>query len=78
MGKGGLLTEKLAHKLVAKLLIYHEIELLLLVHSVLIKTFDLKLDFCPYIFFGIIGFKIKIYNIHYDILIIVPEDLRIT
>ena len=58
---GGLLSIKLAHKLVAKLLIYHEIELLLLVYSVLIKTFDLKLDFWPNIFFfGIIGFKIKI------------------
>ena len=59
-GGGGLLPEKSAHKLVAKLFIYHEIELLLLVYSVLIKTFDLKLNFCPYIFFSIIGFKIKI------------------
>ena len=48
---GGLLSIKSAHKLVTKLLIYHEIELLLLVYSVLIKTFDLKLDFCPNIFF---------------------------
>ena len=50
-GGGGLWSIKSAHKLVAKLLIYHEIELLLLVYSVLIKTFDLKLDFCPNIFF---------------------------
>ena len=57
---GGLLSINSAHKLVAKLLIYHEIELLLLVYSVLIKTFDLKLDLCANIFFGIIGFKIKI------------------
>ena len=56
----GLLPEKSAHRLVAKLLIFHEIELLLLVYSVLIKTFALKLDFCPYNLFGIIGFKIKI------------------
>ena len=49
---GGLLPAKSAHRLVAKLLIYREIELLLLVYSVLIKTFDLKLDFCPYIFTG--------------------------
>ena len=49
--EGRLLPEKSAHKLVAKFLIYHEIELLPLVYSVLIKTFDLKLDFCPYIFF---------------------------
>ena len=59
-GGGGLLPEKSAHKLVAKLLIYHEIELLLLVNSVLLNTFDLKLYFYPYIFWGIIGFKIKI------------------
>ena len=58
--EGGLLPAKSAHKLVAKLLIYREIELLLLVYSVLIKTFDLKLDFCPYIFGGFIGFEIKI------------------
>ena len=51
---------KSAHKLVAKLLIYREIELLLLVDSVVIKTFDLKLDFCPNIFGGFIGFEIKI------------------
>ena len=50
-GGGGLLPEKSAPKLVALLFIYHEIELLSLVYSVLIKTFDLKLDFCPYIFF---------------------------
>ena len=37
---GGLLPAKSAHKRVAKLLIYREIELLLLVYSVLIKTFD--------------------------------------
>ena len=57
---GGILPAKSAHKLVAKLLIYREIELLLLIYSVLIKTFDLKLDFCPYVFEGFIGFEIKI------------------
>ena len=59
-GEGELLHAKSAHKLVAKLLIYREIELLHLVYSVLIKTFDLKLDFCPYILGGFIGFEIKI------------------
>ena len=57
---GGAIACKVSAKLVAKLLIYREIELLLLVYSVLIKTFDLKLDFCPYIFGGFIGFEIKI------------------
>ena len=57
---GGLLPAKSAHKPVAKLLIYCEIELMLLVYSVLIKTFDLKLDLCPYIFGSFIGFEIKI------------------
>ena len=50
-GEGWLLPEKSAHELVAKLLIYHETELFLLVYNVLIKTFDLKLDFCPCILF---------------------------
>ena len=51
-GGGGLLPEKSAHKLVAKFLIYHEIKLLLFgIYSVIIKTFDLKLDFCPKINF---------------------------
>ena len=51
--------------------------LLLLVHIVLIMTFDFKLDFCPYIF-CIIGFKMKICNIYYGILIIVPKGLLVT
>ena len=55
MGRGAIACKV---KLVAKLLIYREIELLLLVYSVLIKTFDLKLDI--YIFKGFIGFEIKI------------------
>ena len=59
-GVGGLLPAKSAHKLLAKMLIHCEIELLLLVNSVLIRTFDLKLDFRPYIFKGFIGFEIKI------------------
>ena len=64
-GGGGLLSAKSAQRLVAKLYIYREIELLLLVPSVFIKTFDLKLDFSIY-FLCIIEFKIKIYiNIYY-------------
>ena len=33
---------------------------MLLVYSVLIKTFDLKLDFCLYVLGDFIGFEIKI------------------
>ena len=65
-GWGGLLSAKSAQRSVAKLYIYREIELLLLVTSVLLKTFDLKLDFFHIFFFCIIEFKIKIYiNIYY-------------
>ena len=77
-GGGGREGSIVYYKLVAKLMMYREIEWLLLVDSVLIKTFDLKLDFCPHIIFCIIEFKIKIYNIYYDILIIVPKGLLVT
>ena len=65
MGWGGVGRGAIACKVSAQtgskiVDIYREIELLLLVYSVLIKTFDLKLDFCPFIFGGFIGFEIKI------------------
>ena len=55
MRGGGAIVCNTSTQTVAKLFIYREIKLLLLVHSMLKQTFDLKLDFCPYIFFCIIG-----------------------
>ena len=60
-GRGGAIACKVSAQTSSKIVdIYREIELLLLVYSELRKTFDLKLDFCQYIFGGFIGFKIKI------------------